>query len=330
MTEGTATPRERSLPGLLALAGGVLVLTLKLCAYAVTGSQAVFSDALESIVNVVAAGVAYALIWYGSKPADRNHPYGHGKSEFFSASFEGGLIACAAVIIALRSLHSIFVEHPLSQLAEGIAIVVVASIVNLLLGVYLLRRGRAMQSDALIASAYHLFSDFWSSGATLVGLLLVHWTGVLVIDPLIALGMGAYLAWIGFRIVRRSLGALLDEEDRELLAAFAVACNTVKVPGLIKIHAARMMRSGSYNFIDAHVVVPEFWDVLKAHGEVNRFERQLMSAFISPGEIHFHLDPCRQAHCRNCELADCGVRRSPFELRNEYTTESITAEKAEP
>ncbi|NDC37202.1 MAG: cation transporter [Proteobacteria bacterium] len=314
--------------GFISLAANTLILTCKFFAYEMTGSQAILSDALEGIINIVAAGTAFFVLSVSNRPADRNHPYGHGKAEYFSAAFEGGLISFAAALIVISAGHALVSGHTVSQLDSGLLLVAVAAGLNLVLALYLMRAGKTMQSSALIASGHHSLSDFWTTLATIAGLGLAQLTGLTVIDPIVALGMGALLTWTGVKIVRGSLGALLDEEDEEMLESLADACNRVRLSGIIKVHHVRAMRSGSYHFIDAHVVVPEFWEVHTAHDEVNRFERKLIEAHSHRGEIHFHTDPCRRQHCGQCDLADCPIRQAPFGGLATYTIEGITAKKA--
>lgn len=313
--------------GFISVAANAIILAFKFFAYEMTGSQAILSDALEGIVNIVAAGSAFVVLVLSNRPADRNHPYGHGKAEYFSAAFEGGLISFAAVLIVISAGHALITGHTVTKLDSGLGLITVAALCNLGLALYLLRAGRRTQSSALLASGHHSLSDFWTTLATIVGLGLVHITGAAIIDPLVALGMGGVLSWTGLKIVRGSLGALLDEEDEEMLEALVSACNKVRLPGIIKVHHVRAMRSGAYHFIDAHVVVPEFWEMHTAHDEVNRFERKLIEAHSHRGEIHFHMDPCRRKHCSMCDLSNCPLRQAQFEGHDTYTIEGITAKK---
>ena len=280
---------------------------------------------MESIVNVVAAAFSIVVVIVAAKPADKDHPYGHGKIEFFSAAFEGGLITFAAVLICFEAAQALWVGKTLNQINIGAAVVVGAGIVNLLLGLFLLRSGRHVRSAALVASGQHVISDFWTSAGVGLGLLLVWLTGIEWIDPLIALIVGLLLARTGIRLARGSVGGLLDEEDREILNTLLKIVSHVRQPGIIQIHHCRVIRSGKFHHIDAHVVVPEFWDVLRAHNETEAFERKVMEGYPTEGELHFHVDPCRRAYCRVCEVEACPVRQHPFEKRRILTIEEITS-----
>ena len=209
--------RVRLRAGLISLAVSVVLLGAKYVAYRLTGSTAILSDALESIVNVVAAVFALGGLLFAGRPADRNHPYGHGKIEFFSAAFEGGLIAFAAVLIIYEVVLSLLRGVEVRQLEAGLGIVLGAGLVNLLLGVFLVRTGRRHSSLTLVADGQHVLSDFWTSIGIVAGLVLVRVTGLAWLDPVVAALVALNLMWTGARLVRQAAGGLLDEEDTALL-----------------------------------------------------------------------------------------------------------------
>ncbi|GBD27703.1 Ferrous-iron efflux pump FieF [bacterium HR30] len=315
--------RARLLAGFVSLVVGGVLLVLKFVAYKLTGSAAVFSDALESIVNVVAAAFALGGLVFAGRPADRSHPYGHGKIEFFSAAFEGGLIAFAAVMVLYEAALVFWQGHLPQQLDLGIAITAGAGAVNLLLGIYLLRTGKRYQSLALVADARHVISDFWTSAAVVVGLVVVELTGIVWLDPLVAAAVAVHLGITGIGLVRYAAGGLLDEEDPELLRQLVQAMNAAMRPGIVRVHNTRAIRSGRFTHIDAHLVVPEFWTVKQAHDEADAFERDVIAAGALAGEIVFHTDPCRRLYCAQCELAQCPIRVEPFQQRQAMTVEEI-------
>ena len=315
--------RARIVAGLTSLVVGGVLLVLKFVAYRLTGSAAVFSDALESIVNVVAAAFALGGLVFASRPADRSHPYGHGKIEFFSAAFEGGLIAFAAVMIWYEAALALWQGHVPEQLDIGIAITAGAGVVNLLLGLYLVRTGKRCQSLALVADGRHVISDFWTSVAVVFGLAIVEVTGVVWFDPLVAAAVAVHLGVTGVGLVRYAAGGLLDEEDPRLLEQLLQAMNRAMRPGIIRVHNTRAIRSGRFTHVDAHLVVPEFWSVKQAHDEADAFERDVIAAGALAGEIVFHTDPCRRLYCSQCELAHCPIRVEPFRQRQAMTVEEI-------
>lgn len=322
-TEERAELRTRLRAGVLSLVVGVTLLVAKFFAYELTRSAAVFSDALESIVNVVAAMFAIGGLVFAGRPADRNHPYGHGKIEFFSGAFEGGLITFAAVMIIYEAIDSFIRGAGIRQLDVGLAITAGAGVANLLLGLFLIRTGRKYDSLTLIADGQHVISDFWTSAGVVVGLGLVRLTGIEWIDPLVAGLVGVNLSFTGIKLVRFAAGGLLDEEDSNLLARLLKAMNAKMVPGLIRVHNLRAIRSGRYTHVDAHLVVPEFWQVRQAHDAADAFEREVMGTGALLGEIVFHTDPCRRLYCAQCEIQPCPIRIAPFQARAEMTIEEI-------
>lgn len=308
----------------ISLIASLVFLAIKFYGYRITHSQAVFSDAMESIVNVIAAAVAIFVIWYSRKPADQDHPYGHGKAEFFSAAFEGGLIAFASLLIVVEAVRALMIGAHVARADLGVAITLGTGIGNAVLGAYLLRMGRRANSATLEASAHHVLSDFWSSAGVAVGLLLVAFTHQQWLDPVVALVMAGVLGKTGFKLVRKSFGALLDGEDREILENLVKIVGRRRPSGIIQLHHVRVMRSGHYHHIDAHAVVPEYWDVAEAHDKTDAFETELMRDYPYPGELHLHVDPCRQAYCRNCDVAGCPIRKHPFEHLRQLSIEELT------
>ncbi len=307
----------------ISLIVGSALLAAKATAYRLTGSTAVLSDAMESIVNVVAAIFALGGLLFAGRPADRNHPYGHGKIEFFSAAFEGGMIAFAAVIIVYEAGRGLLQGIEVRALDLGLLITGAAGAVNLALGAFLLRAGRRYNSLTLVADGQHVLSDFWTSLGVVVGLFLVRMTGLPWLDPLVAAVVGINLAWTGARLVRHAAGGLLDEEDTALLNRVIEALNASLVPGIIRVHNLRAIRSGRFSHIDAHLVVPEFWSVDRAHDAADAFERQVIAAGALEGEIVFHTDPCRRAYCARCDIAECPIRIEPFRARPALTVEEV-------
>lgn len=317
--------RDRMRAGLVSLVVGSLLLGAKFYAWSLTGSTAVLSDALESIVNVVAALFALGAIVFASRPADANHPYGHGKMEFFTAVFEGGLVAFAAVMILYEGAVSLVRGVELRSLDTGLLWVSATGVGNLLLGWYLVGVGKRTHSPALVADGKHVLSDFVTTAGVLLGLCLVWLLGPRFswIDPCMAILVGALLCVTGVRLVRQAAGGLLDEEDPELIAELAGVFGRMQVPGAIEVHETRAIRHGSHSHVDAHVVVPEFWTVEKAHDEAEKMERWVLANWSRDGEIVFHLDPCRRVYCTRCPLTDCPVRQEPFRERPPVTRESI-------
>ncbi|MDX2167139.1 MAG: cation diffusion facilitator family transporter [Deltaproteobacteria bacterium] len=298
--------------GGIALVVGVILLGVKYLAYNLTGSTAILSDALESIVNVAAALFALGGLVVAGWPADRTHPYGHGKIEFFSAAFEGGLITFAAILIIKEAGEALLFGNQLRQLNLGLLITVGAGLANAALGFYLLRVGRRHHSLSLVADGTHVLADFWTSVATAVGLALVQLTGFAWLDPLVAALIGLNLIWAGLGLVRHAAGGLLDEEDPVLLERVVRALNTHLSPGVIGVYFLRAVRSGRVTHVTAHLLVPEFWRVEQAHELADTLARRVVQTLDLDGEITLHTTPCHRQFCARCEIADCPVRLLPF------------------
>lgn len=307
--------------GILSLTGGIALLVAKYYAYRLTGSTAILSDAFESIVNVVAALFALGSLLFAGRPADRSHPYGHGKIEFFSAAFEGGLISFAAVLVVYQAVQGFIQRIEIRQLDMGLAITLGAGIANAGLGWFLVRTGRRANSLTLVADGKHVLSDFWTSLGVVVGLFLVKVTGHQWVDPLVAALVGVNLAWTGLRLVRQAAGGLLDEEDTELLHRLTGVIESTAGSGIIRVHHLRAIRAGRFHHVDAHLVMPEFWTVERADEVVENFEQKVISRLGCEGEIVFHTDPCHRTYCAVCDLSDCPVRVAPFITRTPLTVE---------
>lgn len=309
----------------VSLVASSVILGIKFLGYYLTGSNAIYSDALESSVNVAGAVVALTALRIAAQPADRDHPYGHGKVEYFSAAFEGGLLVFAAFMILTKSIAALISGAELRELGLGLFLTAVAAVGNALLGLFLLQTGRRHSSVALVASGKHVLSDVWTTAGAALGLFLVRLTSVPRIDPLIALLLGLYIASTGYGLVKHSAGGLMDAEDKQVISKIASLFTKHLFPGIIRIHSTRIIRSGRIHHIDCHIVVPEFWSTAKTHTETERYERSILDDYGTDSEIHFHIDPCRQSYCKVCDYDDCPIRRHPFEHRTTFTLEELTS-----
>lgn len=313
--------RVRQRASVLSLVVAVLLLWAKFEAYRRTGSTAVLSDALESIVNVVAALFAIGGVAYAAMPADRNHPFGHGKVEFFAAAFEGGMIAFAALMIVWESIDALIAGPQLRNLDTGILITAGAGVVNALLGLVLVRIGRKHHSLTLVADGKHVLSDFWTSVGVVGGLLLVELTGVVWIDPVAAIVVALMLLRTGGSLLREAAGGLLDEEDSALVARIVAVLQPRLGQGVIRVHHLRAIRAGRFHSVSAHLVVPEFWSVERSHELSDALAAAVLRDLGIEGELTFHTDPCHRAYCSMCDVELCSVRRQPFTGRPPLTVE---------
>ncbi|GGM94801.1 cadmium transporter [Thermus composti] len=275
----------------LSLVVALLVLGLKTLAYGLTGSVALLSDALESLVNVAAALAALLALRVARKPPDQNHPFGHTKAEYFSAVLEGVLVVVAALLIAKEALPRLLHPVPLEGLGPGLGVSLLATLLNGLLAYHLLEEGRRHRSPALIADGHHVLSDVLTSTGVLLGVGLSGLTGLWVLDPLLALLVAGNILLIGFRLVRHSVGGLMDEglppEEVEQIRAFLQE----RIRGrALEVHDLKTRRAGPRTFLEFHLVVPGKTPVAEAHRLCDELERALAEAF--PGlVITIHVEP---------------------------------------
>ncbi|MBL7545258.1 MAG: cation transporter [Bdellovibrionaceae bacterium] len=312
MIHQTATLNQRLRVAKLNIAVSFVVLALKYTGYYFSGSSAIYSDAVETLINVLTAFTALVVIHFVAMPADENHPYGHGKLEFFSAAFEGGLVFFAAVSILIEGVQAFKVNQPLVQIETGMVFIFIASLVNFFMSLALKRVGEKEKSVTLIASSAHLMSDVYTTAGVLVGLFLVKLTGLIWIDAVVSFLVAAHLLVESYKIVRRSVSGLTDEMDSESLQELSEAIKKNVKPGVINIHLLRAIRSGNFHHIDAHLIVPEFWDVAKAHRFTDDFEKKVVEDYPYDGEFAFHLDPCGRKYCSYCDIDNCPVRQTAF------------------
>ncbi len=310
--------------GVVSVVAGALIMLAKFIGWAVTGSAAVFADAAESIVNVMAAAVATWSAAVAARPADADHPYGHGKAESASAAVEGGLIIVAATLIGVESVRDLIVGPALRQIGFGIAISAATALANLALGLWLMRVGRRAGSEAIEADGVHVMTDVVTTAGTIGALLAVKFTGLVVLDPLAALAVAANIVWTGSRVIRRALATLLDEADFALLARVADELGLRRQPEWIEIHQLRAQTSGKFTRLDLHLIVPRYLTIERAHEVGDELERLLIVAHPDGAEVVVHLDPCTPRHCSACCLPDCPVRSAPLEAAFEFTVPSLT------
>jgi cation diffusion facilitator family transporter len=272
------------------IAIGCLVLALKGAAWWITGSAALYSDALESIVNVAASVIALAALRFAAIPADANHPYGHDKVEFFAAVIEGVLIVIAALSIFRHAWETWQDPRPLAMPVEGLALNGLATVVNALWCVLLIRTGRRLRSPALTADGWHLLSDVVTSIGIALGVGVVVLTGYLVLDPLLAAATGVYVLWSGMAMIYTSVGGLMDAAPepavvnriRELVAESAA--------GAIEAHDLRMRHAGRLTFLEFHLVVPGTMSVAASHEICDRIEETLREE-MQHLVITIHVEP---------------------------------------
>jgi cation diffusion facilitator family transporter len=302
---------------------GFFLMIIKYFAYVLTQSNAILSDALESIINVAAGAFALFSIYVSQRPKDNNHPYGHGKIEFISSGFEGGLIAIAGCYILYEASIAFFNPPEVKKLDLGIYLVGFSGLVNFLMGSYLVKHGKDQRSDAMVADGKHLLSDTYTSIGLVVGLILVHFTGLIWLDTVIAIIMGVVILVTGYKLMRKALSGLMDETDIEILEELLPVLSQNRKPEWIDIHNLRVVKYGSNFHVDAHVTLPWYWSLEKAHDELTAIDFLTTEKFHENIEMFIHADPCIPSSCQICELANCHERKFAFKEKIEWNTENM-------
>lgn len=290
------------------LISGFVLMAIKFLAYVFTHSNAILTDALESIINVAAACFTYLSLKVSLKPKDKEHPYGHGKIEFISAGFEGGLVLMAAGLIIYESIDSFFHPHEIKRLDWGMILSLFAGAFNYFLGALLIKRGKKNHSPALIADGKHLHTDTWTSVGLVLGLFIVKVTGMVWIDSVMAFGLGIAILITGFQLIRSSLAGLMDEADEALLQQIVDVLEQNRKTNWIDIHNLRLLKYGSHFHIDCHLTLPFYLTLESAHEEVTALEKLLFEKFHAKVEVFVHADPCIESSCAICNFEQCDKR----------------------
>jgi cation diffusion facilitator family transporter len=298
-----------------------VLLIIKFYSYYITNSTAILTDAMESIVNVVAAGFATYSIYLSSQPRDENHPYGHGKIEFFSAGVEGTLIILAGFFIIYQAIYSIFFPSELENLFQGVLLITISGTVNGVLGLILQKRGKSLNSITLEASGKHLMTDTLTSFLLVLGVAVILITGYEFLDSVIAVIFSFYILYSGYGLVRRSVAGLMDELDPTAIDSTVKTINENRKESWIDIHNMRVQQYGGDRHIDLHLTLPYYFDLKEVHDEVEGLEDALENAWPGVMEVFVHADPCiPDKCCHYCQVKNCNVRKYPNDIKIEWTS----------
>jgi len=289
----------------ISFAAGVIILVCKFVAYYATNSAALLSDALESIINVIASAFAMWSIHLAKTPPDANHPYGHGKVEYFSALFEGVLIIIAAGCILYTAYPKILAPEELTRLDYGLLVSVLASAMNLALGVFLIRQGRLTNSITLIADGKHVLTDVYTTAGVLIGLVVVLFTNWLWMDGLIACIVAINILWAGYGLARESVKGLMNEADHTLVKEICTLLNSNRRPEWISVHKLRAWRAGRFIHIDFHLVLPKQLSFEEAHSVVADLESLFGRKYDGVAEVMIRTDMCDYDLCLICSYEKC-------------------------
>ncbi|MGS0748035.1 cation diffusion facilitator family transporter [Halpernia sp. GG3] len=303
---------------------GVLIFFGKLLAWRLTNSDAIFSDAMESIVNIIAAFMGLYSLYLASKPRDEDHPYGHGKVEFITSGIEGALIIFAGLMIIGQAVASLISKNTLDQIDFGIYIVAATGIVNYLIGYISLKKGKAENSFVLESSGRHLMADTITTFGVIISLIIVYFTKIFWIDALVALLFGVYIITVGYKIVRKSLSGIMDEADPEMLRKMATFLNNNRKSTWIDLHNTKIQQHGSRLHVDAHLTLPWYFELRDAHKEMEELLLLIVKNSDRKMEFNIHMDDCKEFSCEICEVPDCPVRQHLFKKKIIWDEKNIS------
>jgi cation diffusion facilitator family transporter len=303
----------------------IVLFIIKMAAYVLTHSVAILTDALESIVNIVAGLLGIYSLIISAKPKDIDHPYGHGKVEFISAAVEGTLIFVAGLLIIYGAAKNLFVPRQVHQLDWGIALIVITAIVNYIAGVVCERIGNKNNSLPLVASGKHLKSDTYTTAGIIVGLILLYFTKIYWIDSAVAILFACIISYTGYKIIRSSIAGIMDEADTDLLKKMIATLNENRRANWVDIHNLRIIKYGALLHLDAHLTVPWYFNVNEAHKEIDQLTDLLRKNYDSSLEIFVHSDACLDFSCAICIKQDCTERKSENIKKIHWSFENISA-----
>ena len=305
----------------------VALLVVKFIAYYSTHSVSILTDALESIVNVLAGFIGLFSLYVAAKPRDMDHPYGHGKAEFISAAIEGTMIGSAGALILYKAIQHLIHPVALHKIDLGILLVAITAVINFAIGYFCLQTGKKNNSAALMASGKHLQTDTWSTAGIIAGLTLLYFTGYTWIDSAVACLFGCFIVFSGYRIVRSSLAGIMDEADVKLLGRMVEVLNADRKENWVDLHNLRVIKYGSVLHVDCHLTVPWYLNVHEAHREIDGLAKLIRKEFGESLELFVHTDGCLYVQCPICIKKDCPVRQHNFEKRITWTLENISRNK---
>ncbi|WP_184628473.1 cation diffusion facilitator family transporter [Pedobacter cryoconitis] len=318
-------PKKKAI--LISLCISIILMLAKFGAYFLTHSNAILTDAAESIVNVLASSFAFYSIYLATLPKDENHPYGHGKVEFFSAFVEGVLIAIAGLIIIFKSSYDLVFPREIQQLLDGALIIGATGLINLIVGYYLINTGKKHRSLTLEADGKHLLTDAITSGGLVIGIILIQVTKIYWLDSVISILLGFYIVYNGYKLTRKSVGGLMDESNVELVKTIVDILQHNRHEAWIDVHNLRAQQYGADLHIDCHLTLPYYYDLNQVHAEISSIDHLINGNAERSTELFIHADPCLPECCNYCKLKNCHVRQEAFTGEIGWNVENATKNK---
>lgn len=308
----------------LAIAIGSLLLLVKFFTWGLTGSNAILSDALESIVNVVASSFTLYSVVLAARPQDENHPYGHGKIEFLSVGLEGALILIAGLITVGKAVYNLFHPQEVTAIGLGMGLTLLSGAINFGLAQLLLKKGKQLGSIAMAGDGKHLMTDVYSSIGLIAGLAIIYFTGLLWLDNVVAIGFGGIIMYSGYTLLRDFISGIMDEADRKLVSSVIGILNKNRRRNWMDIHNLRIIKYGHGLHVDCHATIPWYFTLEEAHKEVTLIGHLIDKNLPNEVEFFIHADPCEPPRtCAICLKDDCQVRKQPLKKKVEWTLNNV-------
>jgi cation diffusion facilitator family transporter len=301
----------------------IFLFAIKITAYFITHSVAILTDALESIVNIVAAFIGLYSLSIAAKPRDEDHPYGHGKIEYISAAIEGVLIVVAGFAIIYSAIQNLIVPKEIRELDYGIILITVTAVVNYAMGYWCVLVGKKNNSIALLSSGKHLITDTITTIGILVGLILFKLTNLYWIDCVVAIIVALVIIYTGFKILKSSFDGIMDKADTALLKEAIETLQENRNENWVDLHNLRILKYGSILHLDAHLTVPWFFNVHEAHKEVEKLDNLVKEKYGESIELFIHTDGCLDFSCAICKKQQCAVRKNEFVKNVEWTIDNV-------
>jgi len=322
----TSYIEKRNVMRVTLIVGGAVAI-LKFVGWLITSSDAILSDALESLVNIIAGMVAIYSLAYAEKPKDADHPYGHGKVEFLSAAFEGGLVVFAGFAIIIKALFGLINPVEVKSLDIGLLFIAIGGVANLILGLRLVIKGKKLKTLILESDGKHLLSDAYSSAGIFVGLTIEYFTHIRWLDDAIAMALGVIILWMGVNVVRKAISGLMDEANMITLHEIVDILEQNRRESWIDIHNMRVIQYGNYLHIDCHVTLPWYWTLQQSHEQISDIETIVAEHYKEKVEFFIHSDPCLPSSCAICTMKNCDVRMHPFRTKINWELDLLLANR---
>lgn len=289
-----------------------IILIGKFIAFYMTNSVGILTDALESIVNVTAGVISLICLHIAGKPKDIGHPFGHGKVESISASFEGLMILMAGALIIYEGIRRLFEPSMPERLDIGIVVIAIAGLMNYIMGWYSIKTGKKYNSIALIAGGKHLQSDTYSTIGLVLGLIILYTTKIAWIDSALALIFGTIIIVTGVNILKNTISNLTDKADGAILKIILEAIEENRADDWIDVHNLKVIKYGSYYYVDCDLRLPWYYNISEGHDACDRLEHVISSKFADRVIMSIHSDSCKELHCTHCAVSTCKYRKATF------------------